>query len=552
MSRPIEITVFRKSRGVLSKEIRLEDGKVKSDGAACCMREGTAYRESVDSVEDLAELIDGLKSDEALALGRLRAGLPDKCKVVVRADLNGEASNNTIARTGDFLSFAPGKRAFLLCDHDRKGMPDNVSSKLKRQRGFWKTLVRVFPGLDDAASVERRSTSAGLYHARTNRWLGGSLNRHVYLLVKDGADIERALKTMHDRLWLAGLGYYVIGAAGQMLDRSLVDASVYGPERLVFEGPPILVPPVAQDAEKRRARFYNGSVIDTRAVFPPLTDAEAQRLAELKAEAKRKLQPAADRKRQKWVKEYARERGLPDTAAAHIAAQALNHTLEADFELCFDDPDLGNCTVAEVLADADTFVGETLADPLEGVAYGRGKAKVLMQRDGKLMINSFARGGASFMRWQRAIRRHRTQKQTHTRNGLDWTKRFAGIARAFAIPGLAIIDGEAVVIKDGRTNFSELQAALAGGRQGLIEYYAFDLLYLDGCDLRAVPQIERKRLLKDLFDRHGLKPPLHYSEHLVGDGPEMFAHAAKLNWEGVVSKNPDAPYRSDRNETGSR
>jgi bifunctional non-homologous end joining protein LigD len=136
----------------------------------------------------------------------------------------------------------------------------------------------------------------------------------------------------------------------------------------------------------------------------------------------------------------------------------------------------------------------------------------------------------------------------YTRNGLDWTKRFALIARALDIPCQAIVDGEAVVIKDGRTNFSELQAALAGGRQGRIEYYAFDLLYLDGYDLRAVPQIERKRLLKDLFDRHGLKRPLHYSEHMVGDGPEMFAHAAKLNWEGIVSKNPDAPYRSDRNE----
>jgi bifunctional non-homologous end joining protein LigD len=61
-------------------------------------------------------------------------------------------------------------------------------------------------------------------------------------------------------------------------------------------------------------------------------------------------------------------------------------------------------------------------------------------------------------------------------------------------------------------------------------------------------QIERKRLLKELFDKHGLKPPLHYSEHLTGNGAEMFAHAAKLNWEGIVSKNPDAPYRSDCNE----
>jgi bifunctional non-homologous end joining protein LigD len=116
----------------------------------------------------------------------------------------------------------------------------------------------------------------------------------------------------------------------------------------------------------------------------------------------------------------------------------------------------------------------------------------------------------------------------YTRNGLDRAKRFAGIARAFDTrPSHRGRRGDRH--QDGRTNFSELQAALAGGRQGRIEYYAFDLLYLDGYDVRAVAQLERKRLLKDLFDRHRLKPPLHYSEHLVGDGPEMFAHAAKLN-----------------------
>src|SRR6476646_7362225 len=87
----------------------------------------------------------------------------------------------------------------------------------------------------------------------------------------------------------------------------------------------------------------------------------------------------------------------------------------------------------------------------------------------------------------------------YTRNGLDWTKRFAGIAKAFRIPRQAIMDGEAVVIEGGHSNFSELQAALAGGRQGCIEYYAFDLLYLDRYDLRDVAQVERKRLLKELL-----------------------------------------------------
>jgi bifunctional non-homologous end joining protein LigD len=137
----------------------------------------------------------------------------------------------------------------------------------------------------------------------------------------------------------------------------------------------------------------------------------------------------------------------------------------------------------------------------------------------------------------------------YTRNGLDWTKRFALIAEAFDLPvERAIFDGEVVVIKDGRTNFSELQAELASGRQRAMVFYAFDLLFLEGFDLRGSPQIERKRVLKMLFDETGLAHPVLYSDHLITDGNEMFAHACKLNWEGIISKNGDAPYRSDRNE----
>jgi bifunctional non-homologous end joining protein LigD len=130
-----------------------------------------------------------------------------------------------------------------------------------------------------------------------------------------------------------------------------------------------------------------------------------------------------------------------------------------------------------------------------------------------------------------------------------WTgKRFSLIAGAFDIPGQAIIDGEVVVIKDGRTNFAELQAELAAGQQDRLVFYAFDLLYLDGQDLRKTPQAERKRVLKGLFDDHALEAPVVYSEHLVTDGNKMFAHACKLNYEGIISKNAKAPYRSDRNE----
>jgi len=81
---------------------------------------------------------------------------------------------------------------------------------------------------------------------------------------------------------------------------------------------------------------------------------------------------------------------------------------------------------------------------------------------------------------------------------------------------------------------------------GRLEYYAFDLLWLDGKDLRKLPQIERKTRLEELFATYELEPPIHYSEHLIGDGKKMFEHATKLNWEGIVSKNPNAPYKSER------
>jgi bifunctional non-homologous end joining protein LigD len=98
------------------------------------------------------------------------------------------------------------------------------------------------------------------------------------------------------------------------------------------------------------------------------------------------------------------------------------------------------------------------------------------------------------------------RKKVYSRNGLDWTKRFSVIAGAIDSPGQAIIDGEVVVVHEGRTNFSELQAELAAGRQDRLVYYAFDLLWRNE-DLRRLPQIERKQLLLDLLGENDIELP---------------------------------------------
>jgi hypothetical protein len=208
------------------------------------------------------------------------------------------------------------------------------------------------------------------------------------------------LKTLHARLWLAGCGFYVVGAIGQLLDRSIIDASVYGAERLVFEGAPVVVAPLAQDQEARRAKVFDGEIIDTLQAIPALTEQETQRLAELRVAAAHAKKSDAARKA--WAEAFAERHGLSAREAERIAIRATQHLLDVQFELDFDDA--GICKVGDVIDDPDRFVGATLADPLEGRAYGRGKAKVFRRRDRCLMIHSFAHGGIDYTLADQGVR----------------------------------------------------------------------------------------------------------------------------------------------------
>ncbi len=136
----------------------------------------------------------------------------------------------------------------------------------------------------------------------------------------------------------------------------------------------------------------------------------------------------------------------------------------------------------------------------------------------------------------------------YTRKGLDWTDRFRPLVRPLAdLPcESALLDGE-VAITDaaGHTRFGALQDALAEGGSG-IHYYLFDLLHLDGKDLRRLPLVERKAKLAELLRDQPATGPLFYSDHVVGEGAEFFKRAAELKLEGIVSKQASSPYRSGR------
>jgi len=134
-----------------------------------------------------------------------------------------------------------------------------------------------------------------------------------------------------------------------------------------------------------------------------------------------------------------------------------------------------------------------------------------------------------------------------TRTGLDWTDRFAAVAKdAEALPD-CLIDGEVVALDQKRLpSFGALQSALAAGKSEDLVFFAFDLLFEGREDLRALPLAERKTRLEALLRARGVSNRLHYVAHLESSAQAVYASACKMGLEGIVSKRLDAPYRSGR------
>ena len=137
-------------------------------------------------------------------------------------------------------------------------------------------------------------------------------------------------------------------------------------------------------------------VLDTVAACPPLSIVERARLEELKAKERERLAPEMAKARAAFIEAQAKKlvarTGMSEKAARQVIVRQCEGVLRPDVELPFDDPELAGCTVGDVLADPERFEGETLADPLEGVAYGRCVAKIMRRADGTPWIHSFAHG----------------------------------------------------------------------------------------------------------------------------------------------------------------
>jgi hypothetical protein len=462
----IEIVKFTKDGGPLTKQISLSpDGTLVKDGSACVMTHGTAMRVRIAGVDALATLIEDLTASQAIALGALRADLRDNVEVTTKKRVvNGVARPDIIARTGDNIIY--NGPAYALLDHDSKGMPPAVEAELQRLGGFWPVLLTILPDLAQVARVERHSTSAGLFRSDTGERLSGSNGKHVYIEVKDGNDSKRFLRALHDRCWLAGLGWMMVSTSGTLLERSIVDRMVGGPERLVFEGGPVLVPPLQQDKESRRVIAVNGVALDTVAVCPQPTRVEQARLDELKARERERLAPQMAKARESFVEAQAKRlvesTGITEKIARQVIVRQCEGVLRPDVVLPFDDPELAGRTVGEVLANPEFYKGETLADPLEGVAYGPCVAKIMRRADGTPWIHSFAHGRTTY-----ALKHDATSMRKAMEKAAkdDVVRTFTQLAASADIDAIELAELRLLAKEFSGINLRDIDAALKAAQQ---------------------------------------------------------------------------------------
>ncbi len=202
--------------------------------------------------------------------------------------------------------------------------------------------------------------------------------------------------------------------------------------------------------------------------------------------------------------------------------------------------------------------GRTRASPALDPASLPGAKKAPLPRSARFQLATRVEhppGGAEWIHeikydgYRALLRLEKERAQFLVRSGADWTERFATLAEAAAalpVGWSALLDGEIVVFgPDGGTSFGKLQEALSAGSRTL-SFVAFDLLYLNGYDLRGVALGERKQLLAALLADVPDSAHIRYADHVVGDGEAFRRQACAFSLEGVVSKRADRPHVARR------
>lgn len=347
------ITIVSSDSGPVAKIFYWEDSELKSQAKASIFS-GSAETVAAITPKDLLKIIENLKPNQALALGRL-----SQSNVSFPLTTQGRPRGGSITRTKEWFKHSDGV-GYLLLDVDTKDLPAKIIEKVGNQ-SVVEVIHNVIPELRDCARLIRASSSGGIL--KPDGSMKTATGFHIFALAPNQKKSKVLLKLLQDRFWEAGFGYYKISKSGSLLERSLIDTAVDGAERLVFEAAPILQPPLTRQATP--PQVFEGSSLNL--VTTPDVDA----VKEIKQQARAKLKPACAKQTKAYTDKQClkiiEKSGVSRNAARKIIRQRLK-----GFELAEDDI---LETARNEYSKVSDFLNKTkmvrsLPCPTEGSEYG--------------------------------------------------------------------------------------------------------------------------------------------------------------------------------------
>ncbi len=300
---------------------------------------------------------------------------------------------NAITRSNECFDW-PKDKAVFLGDCDPGPGADALTPEQVRS-----TLCEVMPELADAPMVLWHSASSHIYHKETGEALKGAGGIRVYIIVADGRDIPRFGQILFDRLWMNGHGFYVCSKLGALLPRSLLNASVWQPERLDFAAGAYIAEHEQIEQKRPAPQIFNPDAepFNTSSISD-LSNEEKEQLVGINNAEREAIKPAQHAAREEWIKE--RLEGLTDEKEREqkrliLEKAILDRKLFADYVLTAKNG--SQVTVGEIMDDPDKWHNQYLKDPLEpDYNDGANTGWLNLKSGGKPYLYSHAHGGASY------------------------------------------------------------------------------------------------------------------------------------------------------------
>ncbi len=364
---------------------------------AATISKGTVDLTVANSITQFGEILEALGPHQAVLFGIPRVSPASLLTRSQYESLSKEQRVGAISRTREFIEFphAPG---LLMLDFDFAGVAAAGIEAVSTPDKIRALLIRAIPELADAPMLWRCSSSSHIYHG--DKEIQGLRGQRIYVALSHASEIPKLGNLLSDRLWLLGYGHYLVSKSGQLLERTLIDASVWQPERLDFAAPPVCVSPLERRAPRYHEWNSTSPYFDARRA-QALSLAEQRTLKARRSSAKLLQMEAARRQRVAWAEDrgrhIAQNRGIAAQEGVRIAQDAVEHrVLRGDFELVTEDGE--RVTVIDVLNAPDRWHGRRFADPIE--PDYRSDHRIawvnLHPKGGKPFLYSHAHGGVRY------------------------------------------------------------------------------------------------------------------------------------------------------------